>query len=136
MVAPGGEQRTWGQLSAHTTLRLQLSGSVASLSLWGAGDSATGSMWQEVGTVTHRVAQHPPCGSWDVYGQRPQEDPEKADFAPSRSWRVEALGHSTWGFFLLSFLRVEGICPLSVSSAYSLWHPLATCRHVCGVGHS
>lgn len=71
MVATGGEQRTWGQLSAHTTLRLQLSGSVASLSLWGAGDSATGSMWQEVGTVTHRVAQHPPCGSWDVYGQRP-----------------------------------------------------------------
>lgn len=71
MVAPGGEQGTYGPLSAHTTLRLQLSGSVASLSLWGTGDSATGSMWQEVGTVTHRVAQHPPFGSWDVYGQRP-----------------------------------------------------------------
>lgn len=68
---PGREQGTWGQLSAPATLRLQLSGSAASLSLWGAGDSATGSMWQEVGTVTHRVAQHPPFGSWDVYGQRP-----------------------------------------------------------------
>lgn len=35
------------------TMGLQFSALVASLSLWGASDSAMGSMWQEVGTVTH-----------------------------------------------------------------------------------
>lgn len=46
--------------STPATIGLQLSGLVASLSLWGAGDSAKGSMWQEVGTVSHGVALYPP----------------------------------------------------------------------------
>lgn len=73
MVALGrGARHTTGPASPHATPSLQSSSSMASLSLWGAGDSATGSMWQEVGTVSHRVGQHPPFGSWDIYGQRPQ----------------------------------------------------------------
>lgn len=42
------------------TIGLQLSSLAASLSLWGAGESAMGSMWQEVGTMTHGVGLHPP----------------------------------------------------------------------------
>ena len=38
---------------------------VASLSLWGAGDSAMASMWQEVGTVTHGWLCPLPPGGWD-----------------------------------------------------------------------
>lgn len=55
------------QHPTHTpaTIKLQLSGLVASLSLWGAGDSATASMWQEVGTVTHGWLCPVPPGGWD-----------------------------------------------------------------------
>lgn len=56
-----------GEGSRHpcsATNRLQLSGLVASLSLWGASDSATGSMWQEVGAVTHAWLRTPPPGGW------------------------------------------------------------------------
>lgn len=65
------------------TVGLQLSGLVASLSLWGAGDSAEGSMWQEVGTVTHGVAVHPP--SWRPgcnRGPRPETAPKEGGLAP------------------------------------------------------
>lgn len=74
MVVLSWGARHIGPVSPHTTLP---PGSRVP-ALWlvfpfgGAGDSATGSMWQEVGTVSHGVAQYPPFGSRDIYGQRPQ----------------------------------------------------------------
>jgi hypothetical protein len=82
-VALGEAQ--WPTLPAFppATIGLQLSGLVASLSLWGASDSTMGSMWQEVGTVSHRVARHPP--SWRLgYRLKSQatEVPKRGDLHP------------------------------------------------------
>lgn len=61
----------------------QPSSLVVRLSLWGAGDSATGSMWQEVGTMTHKVAGHPPSqGLGEQLRSRPEGAPPARVSAP------------------------------------------------------